>query len=65
MSNSSHRNIKLLGGDLIAFTFNLLVYNFLFLKQLFSFLWSMFSVVKTVSTNSDDLTLYKNGRLTD
>lgn len=49
VSNSSHSNIKLLGGDPIAFMFNLLVYNFSFLRQLFSFL--LFSVVKTVSTN--------------
>ena len=29
MSNCSHMNIKLLGDGLIAFTFNMLVYNFL------------------------------------
>src|SRR4029434_10250055 len=36
MCNCSHRNIKLLGDGLIAFTFNMLVYNFLsnLLKQL-------------------------------
>ena len=36
MCNCSHRNIKLLGDGLIAFTFNMLVYNFLsnLLRQL-------------------------------
>ena len=69
MCNCSHRNFKLLGGCLIAFTFNKLVYILFLLSwdnSLLGFLWSMFSVVHTMSPNSTMTPCQPlNRRLTD
>ncbi|MEQ2252533.1 hypothetical protein ILYODFUR_022741 [Ilyodon furcidens] len=70
MFNCSHRNIMLLGDGLIAFTFNMLVYNFLsnLLRQLSPSLPVVHVQCDThhvTNHHSDHLSPFKIGRLTD
>uniref|UniRef100_A0AAQ6AC41 Immunoglobulin heavy variable 9-2 n=1 Tax=Amphiprion ocellaris TaxID=80972 RepID=A0AAQ6AC41_AMPOC len=60
MCNCSHRNIKLLGDGLIAFTFNMLVYNFLsnLLRQLSPWLPLVHSHTLTCTTSGISFSSY-------